>query len=283
MAASTTILANKRAGNVSGQINCMVACMIVILSPAKTLDFSTPPTVADHTQPDFLDQSQLLIKKLRKLSVPALGRLMSISAPLAELNVQRYQDWAPPFVPQNAKQAVLAFNGDVYEGLDAPTLNAGDLGYAQDHVRILSGLYGLLRPLDLMQPYRLEMGTRLINTRGKGLYAFWGDRLVKALNELLRESNSSVLVNLASDEYFRAVKSRKLTTTVIQPVFEDWSKDRFKVVSFYAKRARGLMARFIVTGRIDQAEQLKAFGAEGYAFDEGASDGARWVFRRRLD
>ena len=256
--------------------------MILILSPAKTLDFSTPPTVADHSLPDFLDQSQLLIKKLRKLSAPALAKLMKISAPLAELNTQRYQDWTPPFSPENAKQALLAFNGDVYEGLDAKTLSPDALLFAQEHVRILSGLYGLLRPLDLMQPYRLEMGIRLPNPRGKDLYAFWGGRLADALNELLRQGGSPVLINLASDEYFRALKSKNLAFPVIQPVFEDWSGDRFKVISFYAKRARGLMARFVVAGAIDEPERLKIFDAEGYAFDGAASEGARWVFRRRL-
>jgi len=256
--------------------------MILVLSPAKTLDFSTPPTVAEFTQPEFLDHSQLLIKKLRKLSAPALGQLMNISAPLAALNTQRYQDWVPPFTPGNAKQALLAFNGDVYEGFDATSLSPADLAFAQDHVRILSGLYGLLRPLDLMQPYRLEMGIRLENTRGKDLYAFWGERLSKTLSALLRQNGAGVLVNLASDEYFRALKSKKVLFPVIQPVFEDWSNDRFKVISFYAKRARGLMARFVVTGRIDDPERLKDFAAEGYTFDEPASDAVRWVFRRRL-
>ena len=257
--------------------------MILILSPAKTLDFETPPTIADYSQPDFLDQSQMLIKKLRKLSAPALGALMHISESLATLNTQRYRDFAPPFLPANAKQALLAFNGDVYEGFDATTLAAADLQFAQQHVRIISGLYGLLRPLDLMQPYRLEMGTALPTTRGKDLYAFWGDRLVKALNVALRDAGADVLVNLASDEYFRAVKSKALAYPVIQPVFEDWSKDRFKVISFYAKRARGLMARFVVTERVTAVDRLKDFVGEGYAFDAAASDAARWVFRRRLE
>lgn len=257
--------------------------MILILSPAKTLDFDTPPTIVDYSQPDFLDQSQLLIKKLRKLSAPALGKLMHISDALATLNTQRYRDFEPPFSPENAKQALLAFNGDVYEGFDAKTLAADDLQFTQRHVRILSGLYGLLRPLDLMQPYRLEMGTALPTTRGKDLYAFWGDRLVKALNLALHDAGADVLVNLASDEYFRAVKSKKLDFPVVQPVFEDWSRDRFKVISFYAKRARGLMARFVVTERVAAVDGLKEFAGEGYAFDEAASDAARWVFRRRLE
>ena len=256
--------------------------MIVILSPAKTLDFDTPPTVAEYTQPAFLDQSQLLIKKLRKLPAPALGKLMNISDALAQLNTQRFKDWVLPFAPDNAKQAVLTFNGDVYEGLAAPTLPSDALHFAQDHLRILSGLYGLLRPLDLIQPYRLEMGTSLLTTRGKDLYAFWGERLTDALNDALQQSGAGVLVNLASDEYFRAVKAKKLAVPVIQPVFEDWSNGKFKVISFYAKRARGMMARFVVTGRLTDPERLQGYSAEGYAFDASASDTGRWVFRRRL-
>ncbi|MEO8411996.1 MAG: peroxide stress protein YaaA [Propionivibrio sp.] len=263
--------------------------MIIVLSPAKTLDFDTPPTVTEQSQPDFLDQSQLLIKKLRRLSAPALGKLMHISDPLAKLNTQRFKDWAPPFTPDNAKQALLAFNGDVYEGLDANTLTPDDLRFAQDHLRIISGLYGLLRPLDLMQPYRLEMGTHLPTRRGKDLYAFWGERLVDAINVVVEKSRAEVLVNLASDEYFRAVKVKRLVVPVIQPVFEDWSVAKsgaksdggFKVIGFYAKRARGAMARFAIAERITNPERLQAFAADGYAFDASVSDRARWVFRRR--
>lgn len=256
--------------------------MIVVLSPAKTLDFVTPPTLPDATQPVFLDQSQKLISLLRKFSPLALGTLMGISDQLALLNVQRYADWSPPFTAENAKQAVLAFNGDVYEGFDAASLSPADLLFAQEHVRILSGLYGVLRPLDLMQPYRLEMSTRLPNRRGKDLYAFWGERISKGLGEALRETGSSALVNLASDEYFKAVQPKKLAVPVIQPVFEDWSAGKFKVVSFYAKRARGLMARFAVVERLEKADSLKQFSGEGYAYTESASDERRWVFRRKL-
>lgn len=258
--------------------------MIIVLSPAKSLDFTTPPTLADATQPQFLDQAQMLIKRLRKLSPLALGKLMGISDQLAALNASRYVEWTLPFTPENAKQAVLAFNGDVYGGLDAATLSPADLRFAQGYLRILSGLYGVLRPLDLMQAYRLEMGTRLANLRGKDLYAFWGERIVAALNAGLLEVKASALVNLASEEYFKSVQSKKLSVPVIQPVFEDWSGSegagKFRVVGFYAKRARGLMARFALVKRITVPEKLKKFSAEGYAFAAEASTATRWVFRR---
>jgi hypothetical protein len=206
---------------------------------------------------------------------------MGISDKLAALNATRYAEWSLPFAPDNAKQAVLAFNGDVYEGLDANTLAAADLDFAQSHLRILSGLYGVLRPLDLMQAYRLEMGTPMKTRRGKDLYSFWGTRLTSVLNEALLESRAPALVNLASDEYFRSVQVKKLAVPVIKPVFEDWSAGKFKVVSFHAKRARGLMARFAVTRRLLAPEALQDFDSEGYAFEPAASDTSRWVFRRR--
>ncbi|MEZ7911716.1 MAG: peroxide stress protein YaaA [Propionivibrio sp.] len=256
--------------------------MLILLSPAKSLDFETPPHLHDHSQPDFLAESARLIGRLRELAPNELASLMGISDPLAELNVGRYAAWSTPFTPANAKPAVLAFNGDVYEGLDAGTLSAADLLFAQDRVRILSGLYGVLRPLDLIQPYRLEMGTRLVNSRGKDLYAFWGSRIAEAVNAAARASGSPTLVNLASDEYFKAVGARRVDVPFVQPVFEDWSKGTYKVVSFYAKRARGLMARYAVQARLDDIEGLKDFSAEGYAYDPEASSGERWVFRRRL-
>lgn len=256
--------------------------MLIVLSPAKTLDYDTPPTTAVHSLPDFIGHSAELIAILRQLSPAQIGSLMQISDPLAALNAGRFASWKPKFSAGNAKQAALAFNGDVYEGLDAPSLTARQLEYAQSHVRILSGLYGVLRPLDLMQPYRLEMGTRLANPRGKDLYAFWGDLVTNALNEILAVRKSKVLVNLASEEYFKAVKPKLLNATVITPVFEDWKNGRYKVISFHAKRARGLMARYAAVRRISQAERLKAFDAEGYAFDSEASTGHCWLFRRRI-
>jgi uncharacterized protein len=256
--------------------------MIIILSPAKTLDFATPAPSADFTQPEFLTQSTLLVKRLRKFSPAELGRLMHISAPLATLNAARYADWALPFSPHNAKPALFAFNGDVYDGLAAATLAKPALRFAQGHLRILSGLYGLLRPLDLIQPYRLEMGTPLASERGADLYDFWGERIVTALNAALREARARVLVNLASQEYFKAVPVKALTVPVITPVFEDWSGGRFKVLSFFAKRARGRMARLALEKRLKTAEGLKEFSDEGYAFVTEASTPTRWVFRRRL-
>lgn len=255
--------------------------MIIVLSPAKTLDYLTPPTVAEHTQARFLEQSELLIGRLRQLAPAQLASLLKISDPLALLNSTRHAEWHRPFTPDNAKQAVLAFNGDVYEGLAAPTLSLADLQFAQQHLRILSGLYGLLRPLDLMQAYRLEMGTRLASERGKDLYAFWGERISAALDSDLQAVAAQTLVNLASEEYFKAVRPASLPVPVVQPVFEDWSGGRFRVISFFAKRARGLMARFAIVNRLRDAPELQAFATEGYRFVPEATDDKVWVFRRR--
>ncbi|ATE60005.1 peroxide stress protein YaaA [Thauera sinica] len=261
--------------------------MILVISPAKALDFETPPTTGLHTQPDFLDDAGELIGILRQRSPAEIAELMSLSDQLATLNVARYASWSRPFDEGNAKQAVLAFNGDVYAGLAAATLGEADLRWAQDHLRILSGLYGVLRPLDLMQPYRLEMGTRLANPRGKDLYAFWGERITAGLNRLLareaEQGREPVLLNLASDEYFKSVKAKAVKGRIVTPVFEDWKAGRYKIISFYAKRARGLMSRFVIENRIDDVEALKGFEREGYAFAADASDIDRPVFHRRLD
>ena len=258
--------------------------MIIVLSPAKSLDYETPPHVKKHTIPDFVDDAAELIGGLRRLSPQQIATLMSISDPLAQLNFQRYAEWSPEFGTHNAKQAVLAFNGDVYEGFDAKTLSSADLDYAQKHVRVLSGLYGLLRPLDLLQPYRLEMGTRFANGRGKDLYAFWGERITHALNAQLKKNAgaSRVLVNCASGEYFKSVRPKLLDAPVITPVFEDWKGGRYKIISFHAKRARGLMARYAVENRLDAPEALQGFDAEGYGFDADASNDSTYVFRRRI-
>ena len=259
--------------------------MILVISPAKALDYETPPTTATFTQPDFLDQSAELIDILREKSPAQIAELMSLSDQLSSLNVARYASWSRPFAPDNAKQALLAFDGDVYEGLDAKSLADDDLAWAQDHLRILSGLYGVLRPLDLMQAYRLEMGTRLANPRGKNLYEFWGERITDELNRLLAREDAAgrerVLVNLASDEYFKSVKPKKLKGRIVTPVFEDWKGGRYKIISFYAKRARGLMSRYVITRRIDEVDALQGFDAEGYAFAADASDADTLVFRRR--
>jgi uncharacterized protein len=257
--------------------------MIIVLSPAKSLDYETPPHIKKHTLPEFVDDAAELIDGLRGLSPQQIGTLMHISDPLANLNFQRFADWSTTFDTRNAKQAVLAFDGDVYGGFDAKTLSAADLDYAQTHVRVLSGLYGLLRPLDLLQPYRLEMGTRFANTRGKDLYAFWGERITAALNaQMKKQRGAKALVNCASEEYFKSVRPKLLDAPVIAPVFEDWKGGRYKIISFHAKRARGLMARYAVENRIDAPEGLKAFDSEGYAFDKKASDETRYVFRRRI-
>lgn len=252
--------------------------MLMVISPAKTLDFETPATTDVSTQCDFLDQSTILIKQLRELTAPQLAKLMDLSDRLAALNVARFESWKRPFTTTNAKQAVLAFNGDVYEGLDATTLNKTQLTRAQKHLRILSGLYGLLRPLDLMQPYRLEMGTAFANSRGKDLYQFWGERIGSALNQELSGHRQKVLVNLASDEYFKAVKG--LDYPVVTPVFQERKGSAYKVVSFSAKRARGLMVRYALEHKIDDPMDLRAFDSEDYAFDPTVSDATRLVFRR---
>ena len=257
--------------------------MLIVLSPAKSLDYDTPPVTAAHTPTRFVGDSAELVDALRALSPAQIASLMSISDPLAVLNAGRFAQWSKKATTKNAKQAVLAFNGDVYEGLDANSLNDKQLAFAQQHVRILSGLYGLLRPLDLMQPYRLEMGTKFPNARGKDLYAFWGDAITQALNDDLKHAGSPVLVNLASDEYFKSVRPKLLDAPVITPVFEDWKGGRWKIVSFYAKRARGLMTRYAIEHKIDDVEKLKGFDTEGYAFDAAASDAGRWVFRRRIE
>lgn len=255
--------------------------MIIVLSPAKALDYQTPQTLHEHSQPLFLDQSQALIERLRELSPSELASLMKISDRLAVLNVTRYAEWAQPFTLDNARQAILAFDGDVYAGVDAATLSAADRQFAQQHLRILSGLYGVLRPLDLMQPYRLEMGSHLANPRGKDLYAFWGDRITDALDAALREVAAPALLNLASEEYFKAVRPKNLSVPVIQPVFQDWGNGRFRVVSFFAKRARGLMARFAIINRLVEPAGLKDFTTAGYAYAADASSDKVWVFRRR--
>lgn len=260
--------------------------MIYVISPAKALDFETPPKTTLHSQPDFLDDAERLITILRKLSPDQIADLMSLSDKLSALNAARYEAWSRPFTTDNAKQAVLAFNGDVYEGLDATSLSEADLEWAQNHLRILSGLYGVLRPMDLMQAYRLEMGTRLAHPDGKNLYDFWGERITASLNstvEAADDDTPAVLVNLASDEYFKSVKPARLKARIVTPVFEDWKSGNFKIISFYAKRARGLMCRFAVMNRIKEVDALKRFDLDGYRFAEEVSSEDRLVFRRRVD
>ena len=254
--------------------------MLVVISPAKTLDLSPATTIDRPSQPMFLDQAETLVQRLRELAPPQVAELMGISAALADLNFGRYLTWSRPFTPANAKPALLAFRGDVYSGLDADSLGAKDLQWAQKHLRILSGLYGLLRPLDLMQPYRLEMGTRLATDRGKDLYEFWGERITDALNAELAREKSPLLINLASEEYFKSVRRQRLEADIITPVFHDWKNGQYKVISFYAKRARGMMSAYIIKHRIRDAQALKQFSAGGYAYDATRSSAREWVFVR---
>jgi cytoplasmic iron level regulating protein YaaA (DUF328/UPF0246 family) len=255
--------------------------MLIVLSPAKSLDLDTPPTTGRATTPQFIDRAAELIRVLKDYSPAQIGELMSISDPLAVLNVTRYASWHPDH--EAARQAVMSFDGDVYTGLDARTLKPKALDYVQDHVRILSGLYGLLRPLDRMHPYRLEMGTKLGNPRGKDLYAFWGETVTGALNEALAANGASVLVNLASEEYFKVVKTKLLDVPVVTPVFEDWKNGKYKIISFFAKRARGMMARYAAEKGMLDPQKLKKFNVDGYAFDKSVSTEKEWVFRRRID
>ena len=242
--------------------------MLLVLSPAKSLDFITPAPFASATQPLFAKPAFELIKILRQYDVPQLAQLMHISDKLAALNVARNHEWKSKFEIGTAKQAILAFNGDVYEGFDAASLTVDDWNHAQNVVRSLSGLYGILRPFDLMHPYRLEMGTRLDNAKGKDLYAFWGERLAKHLNAELKNHESQVLINLASEEYFKAVPIKALKYPVIQPVFQDEKNGQYKIISFFAKRARGVMARWLVQNKISKPELLKDFAEDGYRFSE---------------
>lgn len=256
--------------------------MLAILSPAKTLDYESPVPDLPLTKPDFLPQTKELLGILRDLSPQEVGSLMGISDKLAALNVARYADWSPRFTEKNSRAAILAFMGDVYEGMQASTFSAADHDYAQEHLRILSGLYGLLRPLDRLQPYRLEMGTALANPAGRNLYAFWGDTIAKALNKALAAQGDELLVNLASDEYNKAALTPALKARVITPQFREEKDGQFKMVSFYAKRARGLMASYIVKNRLSEVDALKDFQVDGYAFNKKLSKGDTLVFTRKL-
>lgn len=253
--------------------------MLMIISPAKTLDYESPLATETYTQPDFLDDACELIDQLKELEPHQVSNLMSISDKLGQLNAERFRTWHTPFTPDNARQAILAFKGDVYTGLDAESFSEDDFAFAQQHLRMLSGLYGLLKPLDLMQPYRLEMGTKFENKRGKDLYAFWGSKLTKALNELLA-ADDKVLVNLASNEYFKSVQKKDIDGRLVTPQFKDWKNGQYKMISFYAKKARGLMCRYAIQNRITQADDLKGFNLEGYYFSEEQSDNNNWVFLR---
>lgn len=254
--------------------------MLAVLSPAKNLDYESEYTSVDVTQPRLLDDAEALVEVCRDLSPQQLGSLMKISDKLAGLNAARFSEWSRPFNEENARPALFAFNGDVYAGLDAATLDSAAIDSAQQQIRILSGLYGLLRPLDLMQPYRLEMGTKLDNPRGKNLYEFWGDTITDLLNSDLQKQGADILVNLASNEYFSSVNTKKLKATVVTPVFKDEKNGQYKVISFYAKKARGLMARFMVNQKPQSVSDLTAFDLAGYQYDADESNQQQLVFKR---
>ena len=254
--------------------------MLVVVSPAKNLDYESSVPVSKHTQPELLDDASSLAQECKELSPAQLGSLMKISDKLATLNANRFAEFSVPFTNDNARQALFAFNGDVYTGLDAQSLSEQDITYAQQHLRILSGLYGVLRPLDLMQAYRLEMGTKLENSRGKNLYEYWDNRITKVLNEALEAQGDNVLINLASNEYFKSVKKAALDGMIVTPVFKDNKNGQYKIISFFAKKARGLMARYIVQNQVKDVEELKAFDTAGYYFSEEQSSSSELVFLR---
>lgn len=254
--------------------------MLIVISPAKKLDYSSPVTAKNHSQPALLDHSAELLQGLKKLSPQDVCALMGLSDNLGALNYERFQAWDRPFTEDNAKPAILAFKGDVYKGLDAESMTEKQLEWAQDHLRILSGLYGLLRPMDLMQPYRLEMGTKFANQRGKDLYQFWGNIITDEINSLLSNAKSPVLLNLASNEYFKSVQQKNIAGRIVTPVFMDKKGDKYKIISFYAKKARGLMSAFIIKNKITAVDGIKKFNVDGYSFNSAMTDGDSWVFTR---
>ena len=253
--------------------------MLTVISPAKKLDYSSKISTRVHTQPALLEHSQELLEGLKQLSPQDVCRLMGLSDKLGALNYERFQEWSAPFNEGNARQAVLAFKGDVYQGLDADSMSEAELRWAQNHLRILSGLYGVLRPLDLMQAYRLEMGTKFATQRGGDLYSFWAGIITAELNALLKEPDA-VLLNLASNEYFKAINQKNIRARIVTPVFMDYKTDKYKIISFFAKRARGLMSSFIIKNQITGVDGIKDFDSAGYAFNEGMSEGDKWVFTR---
>lgn len=254
--------------------------MLLVVSPAKKLDFESPLPTNKTSQASLLEYSETLIERCIKLSPNQIASLMKLSDKLAGLNAARFGEWHLPFTPENSRQAILAFNGDVYSGLDAYSFSNEDFTFAQQHFRILSGLYGLLKPLDLMQAYRLEMGTKLDNIRGNNLYQFWGDIITTELNRSLAEHNDDKLINLASNEYFKVVNKKLLNATIITPQFKDWKNGQYKMISFFAKKARGLMARYIIQNQLTDVEQLKNFDLAGYQYNSDLSQGNDWVYTR---
>jgi len=254
--------------------------MLHILSPAKTLDYKNHIQTSQFTQPELLSDSKILVHELKKLNPKDLEKLMSVNSELAVLNFERHLSWRLPFSVDNSKQALAVFKGQVFVGLQANTLSENDLHFAQDHLRILSGLYGVLRPLDLIQPYRLEMGTDLVNTRGKNLYQFWGSKLTDIINSELSKQKQKILINLASNEYFKAINPKKISGKIITPVFKESKGNEYKQVTIYAKTARGYMSRFIIQNQIENHEDIKAFDTSGYLYNPNLSSEHDWVFTR---
>ncbi len=254
--------------------------MKIIISPAKTLDFEKKYPSASHSMPVFIKESETLIKQLQKLSVKDILSMMDISEKLAQLNYTRFSDWHLPFTTENAKQAIFAFRGDVYDGFDADTLHENELESTQKRLRILSGLYGLLKPLDLIQPYRLEMGSKFENNKSKNLYEFWGESISKQLNNEMKESGDKILLNLASNEYFKAIHPQKIKSKIITAHFKEEKNGKYSIVSFYAKKARGMMSRFIIENEIEKIEDIKAFDLENYSLNERLSNESNYVFTR---
>lgn len=254
--------------------------MFIVISPAKTLDYESEVPTDLYTQPRLLNDSDELIQSCKKMSASQIATLMKVSEKIATLNAARFQDWQPDFDLHNARQALFAFKGDVYTGLDAESFSSEDIDFAQHHLRMLSGLYGLLRPLDLMMPYRLEMGTKLKNTRGNDLYQFWGNIVTERLKKDMTDANDNVLINLASDEYYKVINEKLLTKNIIKPVFLDQKNGKYKVISFYAKKARGLMSRYIIQNKITDIDALKQFNVDGYYYDAENSTVSELVFKR---
>ena len=255
--------------------------MIIVISPAKTVDFETPAETAKFTQPDFLTESNTLVREMRHYSHNDIKKLMSVSDKIADLNVARFKQFKTPFTTKNAKQAALAFKGDVYTGLNIDDFNSKDLDFAQKHLRILSGLYGLLRPLDLMQAYRLEMGLKLPVKKAKNLYEFWDNKITDKLNSEFKKQKENTLINLASNEYFKVIQKKNLEGTIITPAFKEARDDGFKMIGIYAKKARGMMSRYIIKNRIKNPQEIKTFNLDGYKFNKKLSSENNWVFTRK--
>ena len=255
--------------------------MLIVISPAKTLDFKTAPITKDHSQPEFLKESRQLVSQLKKLTPAEVSSLMKVSDKLGVLNFLRFNEWKTPFTLGNSKQALLAFKGDVYTGIDAGTFSNQNLKFAQKHLRILSGLYGVLKPLDLIQAYRLEMGVKFESKKGKDLYEFWASKLTDQINQDLKDSKSKHLINLASNEYFKSLQTGDINAEIIVPVFKDYKNGKYKIISFFAKKARGQMSAYIIKNKLKDPEDIKDFNVDGYKFNKSASSESNWVFQRR--